>query len=140
MVAADLIFASVLSCLFYAAGCVVVPGLIGYVVVLSCGRGLMKDAKRSISQTKRAVWSVLSDNCLGKAVGKILALAGFGGAALHPSEQTPVLKEECSSTWSLKQAPAGEKKCQMAVESLPGSHPPRTGSSLGQGSRSRRLF
>ncbi|XP_015268559.1 PREDICTED: uncharacterized protein LOC107112015 isoform X2 [Gekko japonicus] len=107
LVAADLMFASVLSCVFYAVGCLVVPGLIGYVVLLSCGPGAVKKAKRNISKRKEAVLSRTSNSWAGQAVGKILALVGLRGTAPGPSELEPVQEEEGAWNLNVNQLPAG---------------------------------
>ncbi|KAL8173374.1 UNVERIFIED_CONTAM: hypothetical protein K2H54_047773 [Gekko kuhli] len=127
LVAADLMFALVLSCVFYAAACLVVPGLIGYAVLLSCGPGAVKKAKRKIAQRKEAVLSRASNSCVGQAAGKILGLAGLRGTAPGPSELAPVQKEESASNLRGNRFTAGEKKCQKAVKTPTGSRLSGTG-------------
>ncbi|XP_015268558.1 PREDICTED: uncharacterized protein LOC107112015 isoform X1 [Gekko japonicus] len=140
LVAADLMFASVLSCVFYAVGCLVVPGLIGYVVLLSCGPGAVKKAKRNISKRKEAVLSRTSNSWAGQAVGKILALVGLRGTAPGPSELEPVQEEEGAWNLNVNQLPAGEKKCQKVVKTLTGGRLSGTGTSCGMKRRSGTIW
>ncbi|XP_077171927.1 uncharacterized protein LOC143826789 [Paroedura picta] len=111
LLAADLMFASVLSCLFSVTGSLVVVGLVSYVVVLSCGAGAVQTAKKNIRRMKQAAQSRIRE-----AVGTILGLVGLRGRALGT-----ILKEECPSSLQVEQLPACEKKHQEAKEAPMGS-------------------
>ncbi|XP_054843598.1 uncharacterized protein LOC129335179 [Eublepharis macularius] len=123
LVAADLMFASALSCLLYAAGCLVVAGGMGYVIVRFWG--VMKKAKRNIVRKKRAVMSRVSESSAGEMVANILGLAGSLVKAPCLSKWASVLKEGC-----VTQLPVGEKRCQSS-KILTGSHLSQTGMSCG---------
>uniref|UniRef100_A0ACB8GET2 Uncharacterized protein n=1 Tax=Sphaerodactylus townsendi TaxID=933632 RepID=A0ACB8GET2_9SAUR len=126
LLAADLMFASALSFLFSAVGCLGLTGLVAYVVVLSFRSGVMQKAQKRISRKKEAVLSTVSSSCVGQTAGKMLGLVGSRGTATGSRRQAPVLEEEYCSDLNLKQLPAGEKKCPTATETLTGSHLSRT--------------